>query len=115
MRALVIIVGLIMALAAGCSSPSRDEESVKATVVRVPTPSPEQEYVYLATLEKIDPGLVVKPSRAVSRGRNICQMIMNPGRDLEGYVVLELSGGNAVIDRAQAREVIKAVQVWCPS
>jgi len=82
----------------------------------VPTPTAAQQQAYLAALAKIDPGLRVKPTRVIGRARNICQRILQPpsgNLTLEQYTVLELSGGNATIDEAQARQVIKAVRAWC--
>src|SRR5690606_10506513 len=84
----------------------------------VPTPDAGQAAAYLAALERIDPGLVANAERAIRRGRSICDRIINPRggtMTLEEYVVAELSGGNATIDEAQARQVIRAVKVWCPA
>ncbi|WP_214317267.1 hypothetical protein [Nonomuraea sediminis] len=117
----VLLVGLVVMaqvfakLAASLpqSTPSpRAQPSVASR-----TPSEAQERVYLAKLKAIDPGLVVNTERAIRRAENICGRILD-GADggkltLEQYVVQELSGGNATIDQAQARQVIKAVKVWC--
>ena len=45
----------------------------------------------------------------------MCDRILNPaGRgDLTEYVVAALSGGDATINAAQAKQVIQAVKVWC--
>lgn len=81
----------------------------------VPSPSKAQQRAYLTALERIDPGLVVNEDRAIRRARSICDRVINgaQGATLEKYVVAELSGGNATINEAQAKQVIKAVKVWC--
>lgn len=81
----------------------------------VPTPDAAQRAAYLAALEEIDPGLAVHEERAIRRGRAVCDRILNPeGRgDITRYTVQALSGGDAQIDAAQARQVIKAVRAWC--
>lgn len=82
----------------------------------VPSPSPAQQRAYLAAIARIDPGLVADRERALRRAGRICERIVQPPGGtltLERYTVLELSGGNARIDEAQARQVIRAVKVWC--
>lgn len=82
----------------------------------VPTPTAAQQRAYLAALARIDPGLTVNTERVMRRAGRVCERIIRPpggNLTLQQYTVLELSGGNATIDEAQAREVIKAVQVWC--
>lgn len=100
--------------AGSTSAPNRTAEPGE-TRVPVPTPDAGQRTTYLAALADIDPGLVVHEERAIRRGRAVCDRILNPaGRsDLTGYVVAALSGGDATINTAQAKQVIQAVAVWC--
>lgn len=79
-------------------------------------PTKAQREVYLATLADIDPGLTVNTNRVMRRAYRVCDRILRPVGGTKGlieYTVQELSGGNATIDDAQARQVIKAVKAWC--
>lgn len=81
----------------------------------VPTPTGDVRAAYLAALEEIDPGLVVKPDRAVSRGREVCLDLRDgvPIADVVRRTRQRFSGGTTTIDNAQARQVVAAVRKWC--
>lgn len=82
----------------------------------VPSPDAAEQAAYLAAIARIDPGLTVNTERVMRRAGRICERIVRPpggNLSLEQYVVLELSGGNATINESQAREVVKAIRVWC--
>lgn len=127
MRNTLVVAVLGLLFLAGCSSseptssPSGDVEeptsqSSVASTSKVPTPDVGQKADYLAALEAIDSGLVANEDRAIRRGRAICDRILrgsDGGMSLDKYTVEELSGGNATINEAQAKQVIKAVKVWC--
>lgn len=115
----LIVLAIVTAdekpVAAGSSQgPSSAAPSVASGI---PSPDAGQRADYLATLAGIDPGLVVNEDRAIYRGRNVCDRILHPPKGstwtVTKYTVFELSGGNATIDAAQARQVIRAVKVWC--
>lgn len=98
------------------SRPAPAPTTPTAGPARAPQPTPAQQRTYLATIARIDQGLVVNEERAMRRAGRICERIVRPpggNLTLEQYTVLELSGGNATINEAQARQVIKAVHVWC--
>jgi hypothetical protein len=83
---------------------------------RAPYPTTEQGETYLATIADIDPGLVIKRERALSRARGVCDRMINPPGgtvSLERYTAYMLSGGDVQITEQEAEEVIKAVRVWC--
>lgn len=104
------------AAAAATSSPPGSPPAKAPPRAEVPRPTPAQARTYIATIEDIDPGLTVNRDRALRRARGICDRIVNPpGGDitLTEYTVYMLSGGNAQIDKGQARRVIRAVKVWC--
>ncbi|GGS88455.1 DUF732 domain-containing protein [Nonomuraea spiralis] len=99
------------------SSPSSDVGATTSQSAPAPDYLTAQKADYLAALDAIDPGLVVNEERALRRGQRVCDRILR-GSDggtmsLEEYTVAELSGGNATINEAQAKQVIKAVKVWC--
>lgn len=73
--------------------------------------TPKQQ-AYLDAIEKIDPGLVVKTSRALDRAGYVCDHIEqgDTNKQLVHYTREMLSGGNATIDAAQAKKVIKLVK-----
>lgn len=83
----------------------------------VPSPTAAQQAAYLAALRRIHPGLVVNRERALRRAGRVCERIVRPPSGgtltLEKYTAMELSGGNATINETQARQVIRAVKVWC--
>lgn len=97
-------------------SPKPSSPKPVAAPRTVPTPTAAQQQTYLTALARIDPGLTVNTERVMRRAGRVCErMIRPPGGNLtlEAYTVLELSGGNATIDEAQARQIIKAVRAWC--
>lgn len=120
---LVVLGGLAVALtpddepsATASPAASSAPTTLAATPRPVPTPTAAQQRTYLAMIARIDPGLVVNRERAMRRAGRICERIIQPpggALTLERYTVLELSGGYAQINEAQARQVIKAVKVWC--
>ncbi|MGI5153603.1 DUF732 domain-containing protein [Microbispora sp. CA-102843] len=118
----VIVVAAVLVLAviatvAKVATEDAPAPKASATAAAVPSPDAEQRAAYLAALERIDPGLVANEDRAIRRASRVCERIHNPagGMSLERYTVEELSGGNASITTAQARQVIKAVKAWCPA
>lgn len=132
MRIIAATIGLLAAVTlTGCGSAGEEgapaepaptasapapEASPAKTSATVPAPSPAQEEAYLAAIARIDAGLVANQERAMRRAGRICERIVRPSDGnltLEKYTVMELSGGNATINEAQARKVIKAVRVWC--
>ncbi|MFF0860907.1 DUF732 domain-containing protein [Nonomuraea sp. NPDC003560] len=127
MRNTVIAAAFGAFVLSGCSStapapsPSAESSVLAASSApassRVPTPDASQRAGYLAALRAIDPLLVVNEERAIRRGRAVCDRVIHGSGGstwtLEKYTVEELSGGTTTIDEDQAKQVIKAVKVWC--
>lgn len=134
MRLLALLAAVVLAVltATGCGplenpsatapspspSPSLSASSPAALPSRreVPRPTAAQARAYLATIARIDPGLVVNRERALRRARGVCDRIVNPPGGtltLTRYTAVMLSGGDAQINERQARQVIRAVRVWC--
>lgn len=113
----VAIVGLALLGAALQQGSGEAAQPVATAAAAVPSPDADQTAAYLDALREIDPGLVANEARAIRRGMRVCERIIAPPEgstmSLERYVVAELSGGNATIDEAQARQVVRAVKVWC--
>jgi hypothetical protein len=120
---LLVLIGIGAAVAGGgddkpaaAATPSPTHAAPGPSLRRVPQLTAAQQRQYLAALAKIEPALVANRERAIRRGRNICDYGLNHrgGRQtLTAYTVRELSGGDAQITAAQARQVIRAVKVWC--
>lgn len=88
-----------------------------STPTHSPAPAPGRQ-TYLDQLRLIDPGLVVREDRAISRAENTCLDIFEgkTGDQLVRDVVTRLSGGGTTIDTTQARQAIKLMQKWiCPT
>jgi hypothetical protein len=70
----------------------------------------------MAALERIDPGLAVKESRAVSRGMNVCLSVWAGGSEtqvLKG-TALRFDGGDASVPvgSEKARRILSVVKRW---
>ncbi|MEU4234176.1 DUF732 domain-containing protein [Nonomuraea sp. NPDC026600] len=107
-----VVARVAGSLPSASATPNRTAEPATA-----PSPSAAEQRAYLATLKSIDPGLTVNTERVMRRAGRVCERILH-GADggtmtLEKYTVAELSGGNATISEAQAKQVIAAVKVWC--
>jgi hypothetical protein len=115
----LIVVAIVTADGKPTPAPSAgaQQPSTAATVRAVASAPPDagQRADYLATLAGIDPGLVVNEGRAIARGQRVCEQILHKTTKwtITRYTIEELSGGNATINATQARQVIKAVKVWC--
>lgn len=98
------------------AKPTRSASPTPTGPRPVPSPNARQERTYLATIARIDEGLVVNEERAMRRAGRVCERIIRPPGGtltLPKYVVLEMSGGNAQINERQAAQIIRAVKVWC--
>lgn len=79
-----------------------------------PAPEPALSAVessFVGQLGAIDPGLVVKPSRAVGRGESVCyeQARGRSGAALVEYARQEFDGGNAAVDTAKAQQIVALI------
>ncbi|MFE1686132.1 MULTISPECIES: hypothetical protein [Streptomyces] len=79
----------------------------------IPSPNAAQTADLIAALRNVDPGLVVKEDRAVSRARNIC-MDIHAGEDGEAVrtkAVLRYEGGTVPsLSDDQGEAIVKAVK-----
>lgn len=65
----------------------------------------------IAALRAIEPGLVAKESRAVSRSVSVCDRLRKEPEGVEKYVELEFEGGTVPdVTAEQAKQIIAAVQ-----
>lgn len=113
----LVLVSTVAAKVAGSLPSASATPNRTAEPATVPSPSAAEQRAYLATLKTIDPGLTTSTERVMRRAGRVCERILH-GADggsmsLEQYVVAELSGGNATINEAQAKQVIAAVKEWC--
>jgi hypothetical protein len=110
----VLAAAGVCALAAcGGSDPTGAGQPVAPAAQTTEAVTPKQQ-AYLDELEKIDPGLVVKTSRALDRAGYVCDHIDqgDTNKQLVYYTREMLSGGNATINDAQAKKVIKLVKKY---
>ena len=112
MKARHVLIAAVAALGAvGCGAGAAEEPEQAAAPAPTTTWSPKQT-AYLATLGKLDEGLVVNETRAIRRAEETCADIKGgmAGGELAERVVARLSGGNATINRAQAGAAIAAMK-----
>ena len=128
MRTRTITAGLIAALAlslTACGS-SDDQADTKpkaddpapATSSAFLRPNAAQEKTLIDGLTAIDPGLTVKPDRAVSRSVGVCDDIRK-GKDTKtvtANAAYRYDGGNASVDNAKAEKIVKVIKdAYCTS
>ncbi|MBO3745940.1 hypothetical protein J5X84_07655 [Streptosporangiaceae bacterium NEAU-GS5] len=119
----LVVLIVVASLAGGKPTPSgssaqQPSTSTPAITSRIPSPDTGQRADYLVAAGALNPGLVVNEDRAIRHARSICDRILHPSGGTAGlvrYTVAELSGGDATINTAQARQVIRAVKMWCPA
>lgn len=108
----IILVTLVLAALAGCGSPAPEVSAPPRDLASTDGLTEEQK-AYIAEVGAIDPGLIVHTERAIRRGENTCETLSQEDITEERAVsttVERMSGGNATIDEAQAREVIAAAE-----
>lgn len=82
----------------------------------ISTPKGQARADYLAALKAIDPGLVAKKDRAVSRGVAICRDVRDEDAETAAQKVLDRFGdGDAELTIGAAREIVRVTQEHvCP-
>lgn len=93
------------------TKPSADSPA-PATSSAFLRPTPEQEKTLIDGLTAIDPGLTVKPDRAISRSVGVCDDIRK-GKD-EATVVknaaFRYDGGDASVDEAKGAKIVQVIK-----
>lgn len=111
----LVLVSTVAAKVAGSLPSASATPNRTAEPATVPSPDAEQRRVYLKMLEMVEPGLVAKPDRAVSRGRDVCLDI----REGKGETTIlknvreRFTGGDVEVSLTEAKRIVIAVQVWC--
>ena len=115
-------VGILAALAlslTACGS-SDDQADTKpkadnpapATSSAFLRPNAAQEKTLIDGLTAIDPGLTVKPERAVRRSVGVCDDIRK-GKDSKTVIsnaAYRYDGGNASVDNAKAEKIVRVIK-----
>jgi hypothetical protein len=117
--ALVAAAALVLA---GCSTAAPEPAPAPATQQSAPATAPDSaptapptpsSDALIRALSRIDPHLVAKPDRAISRAKNVCDSFARYEGDeakIVDYTRQEFDGGSVAVDTAKAKAIVGAVR-----